>query len=207
MRRALVKQIRNCELVENLMDRGDSYFHWLQKKSDLTGPLSSMLADTEFVSIDGLDDILKDKAKEETREKYAEEMAENPKDIKTVIKSIRGECCVFEVILCLADSINEMFEDLASGDGTAHFFKILMSNALFDKYDEEDFDMHPDTVKAYWEKCIKRILDRTYSDIGELGLFPVPNEETYSDRRRVSLWQQLNDWVDIHTNEDGEWVD
>ena len=210
----MAKQIRNGELVESLIDRGDSYFHWLQRKSDLSGPLSSMLADTEFVSLYGLDDILKEKAKEDVRLAYAEEMCKDDKDIETVVKSIRGDCCLFEVILCLAISLNEMFEDLDGCDGPSHFFKILMKNAGFDKYDEEDYDIHPEYVRKYWQERIDIILKREYSDIGTMGLFPLSNLElwsdntvSYVDRRGVCLWQQMNDWVDLHTNEDGEWVD
>ena len=196
-----MKQIHNGELVEKLIDRGDSYFRWLQRKSDLSGPLSSMLADTEFVSLYGLDDILKEKAKEDVRRAYAEEMCEDDKDVETVIKSIRGDCCLYEVILCLAISLNEMFEDLDGVDGPAFFFKKMMENGRFDHYDEEDYDVHPEAVRAYWQKCIDRIITRGYEvDDRGGGLFG-------HQEKSISLWQQLNNWVDQHTNEDGEWVD
>ena len=208
----MVKQIRNGELVGNLMDRGDGYFHWLQKVSGLSGPLSSMLAETEFVSKDGIDDILVEKATEEIRRKYAEEITEkedlNDEETETIYKSIRGDCCLFEVIVCLAYSLNEMFEDQDAYDGCEHFFGILMSNAGLDIYDEEDWDMNEDLVKGSWEKHIRKILDRSDNHYGVGGLFPMtPSDEAISDRRGVSLWQQMNDWVDQHTNEDGEWVD
>ena len=207
-----MKQIRNGELVGNLMDRGDGYFHWLQKVSGLSGPLSSMLAETEFVSKDGIDDILVEKATEEIRRKYAEEITEkedlNDEETETIYKSIRGDCCLFEVIVCLAYSLNEMFEDQDAYDGCEHFFGILMSNAGLDIYDEEDWDMNEDLVKGSWEKHIRKILDRSDNHYGVGGLFPMtPSDEAISDRRGVSLWQQMNDWVDQHTNEDGEWVD
>ena len=207
-----MKQIRNGELVGNLMDRGDGYFHWLQKVSGLSGPLSSMLAETEFVSKDGIDDILVEKATEEIRRKYAEEITEkedlNDEETETIYKSIRGDCCLFEVIVCLAYSLNEMFEDQDAYDGCEHFFGILISNAGLDIYDEEDWDMDENRVRSSWEKHIQTILDREYNHYGVGGLFPMtPSDEAISDRRGVSLWQQMNDWVDQHTNEDGEWVD
>ena len=208
----MVKQIRNGELVGNLMDRGDGYFHWLQKVSGLSGPLSSMLAETEFVSKDGIDDILVEKATEEIRRKYAEEITEkedlNDEETETIYKSIRGNCCLFEVIICLAYSLNEMFEDQDSYDGCEHFFGILMSNAGLDIYDEEDLDMDENRVKCAWEKRIKVILGREYNYYGVGGLFPLePCDEPCEDQRKVSLWQQMNDWVDQHTNEDGELID
>ena len=111
----LVKQIRNGDIVERLIDRGDGYFAWLQRKSGLDGPLSSLLAETEFVNSCGNDEILMEKAKEELRRRYAEEVLEDDcvsdKEIETVNKSVRGPVCLFEVILCLAISINEMFEE------------------------------------------------------------------------------------------------
>lgn len=202
-------------MVEDIIDRGDGYFHWLQKKSGLSGPLASMLADTEFISIDGLDDILKEKAKEEVRMAYAEDICdEDHKDAEALYKTIRGNCCLFEVIFCLANSLNEMFEDLDAHDGIEHFFTILMDNCELGKYDEEAYDLFPDKIHEYWEKCIKRILFRTYDATGVGGLFPLNNLTLYSDntvefvdRTTISLWQQLNDWVDQHTNKDGEWVD
>lgn len=214
-----MKQIRNDEVVGKIIDQGDGYFHWLQRVSGLSGPLSSMLADTEFVSVKDIDDVIEKKAKEEIRRKYADDIAEkenlDDKETETLLKSIRGNCCLFEVIVCLAYSINEMFEDLDAYDGCAHFFNILMENSGFNRYDEEDYDMNPEKVKAYWEDRIRIVVDRSYKTDGSGGgLFPLDkrslrpnNEGPYSDRRKVSLWQQMNDWVDQHTNEDGEWVD
>ena len=207
----MVKQIRNGELVEKLLDRGDGYFYWLQKKADISGPLSSMLADTVFVSVDGLDDVLMEKAREETRRNYAEDILKgekgdvSDKDVETVVKSIRGDCCLLEVIYCLSVSLNEMFEDLAAADGPAHFFGILMKNAGLDFHDEEDWDTWPDKVKKYFEDHIRIILERRYEADGKGGLCYCPG--TSSDLRCMSLWHQMNEWVDLHTDEDGEWVD
>lgn len=215
----MVKQIRNDEIVGKIIDQGDGYFHWLQRVSGLSGPLSSMLADTEFVSVKDIDDVIERKAKEEIRRKYADDIAEkenlDDKETETLLKSIRGNCCLFEVIVCLAYSINEMFEDLDAYDGCAHFFNILMENAGFNRYDEEDYDMNPEKVKAYWEDRIRIVVERLYDTDGTGGgLFPLKwvsdyrdNRKSYTDRRFISLWHQMNDWVDEHTNEDGEWVD
>ena len=171
-----------------------------------------MFAETAFVSVDGLDDVLAEKAKEEMRRKYAEDIAEqedlNDKETEEIYKSIRGDVCLFEVILCLAYSLNEMFEDSAAFDGPSHFFGVLMHNAGFDIYDDEDYDIRPESVKISWEKRIGIILNREYGFYGVGGLFPLaPGDEPVSDQRSISLWQQMNFWVDQHTNEDGEWVD
>ena len=211
MKRTLVKQIRNGEVVEKLLEKGLGYFYWLQEKSGCGGALSSMLAETVFVSVDGLDDILVDKTKEEIRRKYAEDIAEqedlNDKDAETIYKSIRGDCCLFEIILCLAFSLNEMFEDFDAFDGPSHFFGMMMSNAGFDLYDDEDLDSIGEQVKEYWQRCIDRILKREYGVDGKLSLFCLKEPYKERDFNKISLWKQLNIWVDQHTNEDGEWVD
>lgn len=193
----MVKQIRNGELVEKLIQDGKSYFRWLQKKSDLDGPLSSLLADTDFENVNGIDDVLVEKTKEELRLAYAEDVLEDyegdhyEKAVETVVKSVRGPVCLFEVMLCLAISINEMFEDLDAADGPAHFFGILMKNCGLDLYDEEDYDTRPETVDTYWKKRIEMIRKL---------IFPGCDVQE-------SLWKQMNFWIDRHTNEDGEWVD
>lgn len=214
----MVKQIRNSEVVERILDKGGGYFHWLQKVSGLSGPLSSMLAETVFVSCDGIDDVLAKKAKEETRRRYADYIAEeedlNDKETEEIFKSIRGDLCLFEVIVCLSYSLNEMFEDVDAYDGCSHFFRILMKNCGLDLYDEEDLDTIGDQVRVYWQRCIDRIITRGYEDSGKGGLFPLEwvelycdDRKIYPDQRHISLWQQMNEWVDQHTNEDGEWVD
>jgi hypothetical protein len=83
-----------------------------------------------------------------------------------------------------------------------------MHNAGLDLFDEEDLDLRPESVRISWEKHIGIILDREYGFYGGGGLFPLsPGDDPVTDRRYISLWQQMNDWVDQHTNEDGEWVD
>ena len=203
---ALVKQIRESDIVDKLISNGNGYFDWLQRISGVTGPLASLLMRTEFVS-DGIDDIIAKKAKEEIRRKYVDDIAEqedlfDDKTDETLLKSIRGNCCLFEVIVCLACSINEMFEDLDAYDGCAHFCDILLKNCWLIDENQEN-----------WEECVSRVIERRYDADGNMGLFPLKHglkgngEGPYSDRRKVSLWQQMNDWVDQHTNEDGEWVD
>ena len=128
-----MKQIRKEDFIGEIIDRGDGYFHWLQRVSGLSGPLSSMLAGTVFVSVNDIDDVLVRKTKEEIRRRYSDDIAEkddlDDKETEALYKSICGDCCLFEVMVCLAYSINEMFEDLDAYDGCAHFFNILMENA------------------------------------------------------------------------------
>lgn len=201
-----MKQIHNSDIVDKIINDGNGYFKWLQRISGVTGPLASCLADTEFIAGE-LDETLAKKAKEEVRRKYVDDIAEqeglfDDKVNETLFKSIRGNVCLLEVIVCLACSINEMFEDLDAYDGCAHFCDILLRNCWLTDENQEN-----------WDECVRRVIERRYDSDGNMGLFPLKHglkgngEGPYSDRRGVSLWQQMNDWVDQHTNEDGEWVD
>ena len=118
---------------------------------------------------------------------YAEEVGEdlNDKEIETIRKSIRGDCCVLEVILRLALAVNEMV-NMTDEDQTPKFVEKMLENGGFNRYDEEDWDENPEIVSDFWHKCLKKL---------------------FSDERKTSLWQKMNDWVDEHTNEDGVWVD
>lgn len=205
---ALVKQIVDSKLIKDIMDRGDSYFAWLERKTGLSGPLASILAGTDFRSIDGLDDILMESSKEDIRQMYANEIGgSDEKDIRKVYKSVRGDCCCLEVVTYIGIAINDLV-NLKEEDQTPEFVSKMLSNAKFDIYDEEDWDMNPENVAHYWKGRIEAILKREYEPNGNGGFFPYTKLGVgFDDRRTISLWQQMNDWIDIHTNEEGEWVD
>ena len=193
----MVKQIQTCDLIEQIMIRGDSYFEWLRKKAGLSGALPSYLAKVEFLSVHGIDDKTLKSAKENLRQEYSEEIGTNDEEIKLIRKSVRGGCCLLEVIVHLAKAIKEMVST-SSEDETCKFVSLMLTNAgyigMVTPLGEVSDHMYP-----WWDKCTEMIINRNYSG-GEYGLFGSPSEDK-------SLWQQMNDYVDAHTDEDGEWVD
>lgn len=193
----MVKQIQTCDLIEQIMIRGDGYFDWLRKKAGLTGALPSYLASVEFLSVHGIDDKTLKSAKENLRQEYSEEIGTNDEEIKLIRKSVRGGCCLLEVIVHLAKAIKEMVST-SSEDETCKFVSLMLTNAGYIGMVTPAGEVS-DMMYPWWNKCTEMIINRNYSD-GEYGLFKSPSEDK-------SLWQQMNDYVDAHTDEDGEWVD
>ena len=202
----MVKQIINCDLVKSLIEEEKTYFSWLERKTGICSPLACILAGTDFVSVNGMDDVLMKSAKENMREAYSEEIGEglSSDDISMIRKSVRGDCCMLEVILYLGESVNDMVST-SSEDETPKYISMMLHNAKFDEYTEEDWKSKTDIVAAYWKTCVQCLVNRVYSQFGHYNLFFIDNyEKSMPD---IPLWQQMNDWVDSHTNEEGEWVD
>ena len=193
----MVKQIQTCDLIEQIMIRGDGYFDWLRKKAGLTGALPSYLASVEFLSVHGIDDKTMKIAKENLRQEYSEEIGKDDGEIWLIRKSVRGSCCLLEVIVHLAQAIKEMVST-SSEDETCKFVSLMLTNADYIGMVTSVGDV-PDEMRPWWDKCTEMIINRNYQN-GEYGLFGSPSEDK-------SLWQQMNDYVDAHTDEDGEWVD
>ena len=197
----MVKQIPTCNFVKGIIDEGKTYFNWLEEKCGLVcdgvatkedDALARHLASVEFISVDGIDDRVYKTAKEDLRQQYAAETAESADDEELLRKSVRGGYCLLEVILHLARKMVEM-TSTSSEDETPKFVRLMIRNAKYLAYEDE---IRPDKWMA---GCTSHILYRQYEN-GKYGLFGTPSEDK-------SLWQQMNDFVDLHTDEDGEWVD
>lgn len=197
----MVKQIPTNDFVNGVIQRGDDYFTWLKKQTGIKDDdisaneydaLARHLASVEFISVDGIDDRIMKAAKEDLRQQYAAENSETLDEEELLRKSVRGQCCLFEIILHLVRKIIEMTSTSASQD-TPMIFKTLIRDAKYLAYEDE---IRPDKWMA---GCTSHILYRQYEN-GKYGLFGTSSEDK-------SLWQQMNDFVDLHTDEDGEWVD
>lgn len=204
----MIKQIYDGDPVKSVVERGGGYFEWLMERSGISGPLFSLLVNEPFNRLES-DENLKRKAKEDIRQMYAFEVTERfaledfCKNLSAteekLVKSIRGECSVLEVVLCLAVSLNDMFE-ASDDDQINYFFELMMHNLGLDVYDDEDYDMHEESVKKYWQVRISDLNHKTdlKTDL-KFGLF--------SDLKPTeNLWKQMNDFADEHTNEEGEFV-
>lgn len=200
----MVKQIYDGEPVASVVNRGEGYFHWLQGRSGISGPLFSKLIDKDFKRLDS-DEVLKKKAKEEIRSLYAAETGDGDPGLEEhLVRSIRGDCSLIEVMLCLAISVTEMYDMPDVMDeftGAQKIMAMMMANAHLDSFDEEDYDAHPDFVGKYWDSTIDGVLLE-----GENKVCLFSSSELKRETQQ-SLWQQMNDWTEEHTNEDGDWVD
>ena len=205
----MVKQIPSTDLVQKALKNHQSYYSWLCQESGISGPLAHLFFETEFRWPNGMEND-ENRAKDAMalREQYAifvligndddVVLTEQWHDIDRIKKSILGPACVFEVFVCLARDLNDML-NLDEQSRVADYFQILIKNGEFDFYDDEDYDANAKMVETYWKKCLDRILDRTYGPEGKGGLFPIDQKKCKhpEDQRTKSLWQQMNDWVDI----------
>lgn len=186
----MIKQIRTNKFIENVMDRGDDYFTWLQMKAGICDPLAIHLYNVEFKSVDGIDDITMKSAKENLREEYSQSISEDSKERELIRKSVRGSCCLLEIIVYLAEAVRDLVS-ISEDDKAAKFVRLMLLNARY--YEKSD--------NSWWDICSNQIIKREYEDLDKIfGLFLTKDTSK-------SLWQQMNNWIDSHTNEDGEWID
>lgn len=198
-----------------------SYFEWLCEKAipQLDDDLGSEGAETPLdISEDtrkvklcrflyGMDffvcdDICPEDATQgvngmDLRRRYAEsvgrKVGKSERDIDRIKKSIHGKCSVFELIIHLCNRLDEMTNEEESGKTIWRFFDIMLENLEIDITDSENG----------WATVIGNFLHRNYGKDGTGGLFPV-RKSAGKDLRKMSLWDQLNTWLNEHLDEDAQ---
>ena len=199
------------QLITDEVRNEKTYLGWLQEKSGLSGVLSGILYESDFESNIPQDKIQMDKAKE-MRKIYATEVGgqhdfaddnERIKHVDRLWKSVHNPCSMLEMMVYLARALNSILNEDVE-DRTKEFFKILLDNCGMGALDDEDYDLRPDYVRNFWLERIKMIQKKTYSESGKGGFFPLkwPRE----DQRKVSIWYQLNAWLEENSDEDGEFL-
>ena len=188
-----------------------SYFGWICDKiddGDISRELCRVLFDTDFTWEIAADEIRARDAMN-LRKKYSEEVGKDNEKTKResdrIWKSIHGKCSVLELLLSLCIHMDEMVNEEENSSLQSTFFSIMIRNLELDKYDDEDFDLHPEAVKAGWNKKIERFLNRKYNENGcGGGLFPL--KSTSEDQRQVSIWYQMNAWIGENLDEDEHFI-
>ena len=188
-------------LVDEIKDK-QTYLNWLQKKSGFDGVLSMILFEADFSSSVDEDKIQMNKAKE-LRKVYSQEVGSTRREKDRLWKSIFNECSMLEMLVYLASSMNEMLNE-SEEDQTPEFFHVLLENGEFLGMDDEDWDFQHEAALRYWKNRIRMITDRTYSEDGKGGLFPL--REYSEDQRKVPIWYQFNAWLEENSDEDGQFL-
>ena len=174
-----------------------SYYKWLCEKSGLEGPLAHFLFETDF-EWELEDDA--DRAQDglSLRQAYSEEVGEDlDKTMQDKLqKSVHGRCSLFELILSLANHIDAMVND-GEESLAPSFFSIMLENLGLLVFDEEDFDTDPDKCEEFWKGKVNSYSFR--QSVFNRSKYNKPSE-------KATLWQQLNDWVDENTDEEGYFV-
>ena len=211
----MARQIPSTDLAEEALKNHDSYYKWLCMQSGLEGPLAELFFTTDFRWVDNIvDDANRALEAKDLREQYAIYLLAGDKassaifadqwhDIDRLKKSVIGPSCVFEVLICLARELDSML-NMEPESQIKKYFSVLMNNAGFDFYDEEDWDSDSEKVEKYWKKVLDRVLDRTYSADGKGGLFPLKEANAQDSGEYISgqnqlqrsLWEQMQYWAD-----------
>ena len=197
------------QLITDEVKNEKTYLGWLQEKSGLSGILSGILYELDFESDIPQDKIQMDKAKE-MRKIYATEVGgrhdfaddnERIKHIDRLWKSVHNPCSMLEMMVYLARALNSILNEDVE-DRTQEFFKILLDNCGMGTLDNEDYDIHPEKTRKFWLNRVEMIQKKTYSESGKGGFFPL--KWPRDDQRKVSIWYQLNAWLEENSDENGE---
>jgi hypothetical protein len=111
---------------------------------------------------------------------------------------LKGECTVFEMLIALAQRINDLMYDLNNHqDKTPKWFYDMLLNLGLSIYIDSynlglDFD---NVTESKIEEKVSVFLSRQYDYYGQGGLFPLKRRPP-SDQARQEIWYQLMLYLD-----------
>lgn len=182
------------------MEHSD-YFYWLCEMVCIDGryndqsfyKLAEILFEEEYYwSLDYDDDRAGDGL--ELRSRYRYEGGEEQPG---------GMCSVFEMLIALADRMEQLMDELDGECKTPMFFWEMIENLHLDRYSDELFEHRGEKGYNNLRKqiCSKlyRWMDRHFRSDGDGGLFPLKNPR--KDQREVDYWYQANAYLTEHYQE------
>jgi len=191
-----VDELQGCE----------TYLKWLMSKSGIKNcELCKRLFETDFAwSVDA--DEIRAKDAVELRRIYSDEVGlsegKSVREIDRIWKSIGGKCSVFELLLKLAMQLDSLVNEEEEGSRISYFMEVFMRNLGLDFSVScvADNENREDREEDFREK-IDRFIERKYGRDGSGGgLFPL--KKTSKDQRKEPIWNQMNEWLNEHLDED-----
>lgn len=112
---------------------------------------------------------------------------------------LKGECTVLEVMVALAQRMNDLMYDLndTQNDKTPRFFLEMLTNlglAEFTDNSTRDDRLGPGQ-EAEVDEVLEVLMDRTYGVDGRGGLFPLKKRHR-EDQSKVEIYYQMMYWLD-----------
>ena len=107
-----------------------------------------------------------------------------------------GPCTVLEMLVGLADRMDQVMDELDGECKTPMFFWEMIDNLNLANYSDFMFEEHPKRVKAYGRRIDQKLedwMDRKFDYNGNGGLFPLRNPP--EDQRDVEYWYQANAYI------------
>ena len=196
-----------------------SYFDWITEKlkDDERNPdrdICLKLFATDFLWDPAIkEDEIRAADAMEMRKEYSEEVgSENGKterDIDKIWKSILGKASILEVLFRLCFQLDQMLNEDEPGSMMPLFFGIMMRNLGLDTLKKGVGENAEADFQKEFDTKIDRFLHRKYNKNGsEGGLFPLKNlaEKSSEDMQKVSLWYQMNAWLNENLDEDEHFI-
>jgi len=195
----------------------ESYFDWAASKVKGDGKLSvTFRAVSRYLhSIDFRWDpaIKEDEIRAtdamELRKTYAEETGKKAhkteREVDRIWKSVHGKVSTFEVLLSLCFHLDGLLNEDEEGSMVPLFYSILLGNLGINLPDSLCKEIEWDDFQKEISMKTDRFLDRKYEADGSGGgLFPLKNwaEGANSDQRKVSVWYQMNAWLNENLDEE-----
>lgn len=166
------------------------YFRWLchrvHRRSEYTyRELLQLLNDREFYwSVPNDDNRIEDGLK--LREIYAEThpsfLPPGPSE----------PCSVLEVLIALADRIENILADPRKGDRTADWFWEMIRNLGLNQFHDQNF--YEARNNGVINFILNQFINRTYDRRGQGSLFP--SKKTAKNLARVEIWYQMMNYLD-----------
>lgn len=111
---------------------------------------------------------------------------------------LKGDCTVFELLVALAQRMNELMYDLEhQEDHTSKWFLEMLRNLKLTRFTDkmaEDERFDPVT-EAFIDDTLETFMHRSYDFNGSGGLFPL-KKRPRKDQSTVEIWYQLMSYMD-----------
>lgn len=104
-----------------------------------------------------------------------------------------GPCTVMEMLVALAERMNDIFDELDGENKTPIFFWEMVENLDLGSYSDEIFELYPARTHGYlnrMDRKLERWMDRRFDYDGSGSPFPLQNPRC--DQREVDLYYQAN---------------
>src|SRR5512133_1227035 len=111
---------------------------------------------------------------------------------------LKGECTIFELLVALAQRINELMYDLTrQEDRSSKWFLEMINNLKLGDFTDNfnPGDRFDEMTETKIDDILETFMDRTYDRYGNGGLFPLKKQHV-KDQSRVEIWYQLMSYLD-----------
>lgn len=107
-----------------------------------------------------------------------------------------GPCTVLEVLVALAQDMNNVLDELDGEDRITMYFWEMIENLGLSKYSDDTFGADPELDKLYhsdMDQILEDWMDRRFDYDGTGSPFPLRHPKR--DQRGVDLWYQCNAYM------------